>query len=148
MRFFSCPGYRSPFWIISVLPGLWVFQARGTSVSFFLHSYPPDQKVQMGRKKVDFQEEESIAEEVRNYPCLYNKSLKEYKDKRARENAWQKIGESLGMKEGNNKIIIYSFLPKHISIRRRFLLKFYYTIQPVILGNRFLLLVLEDLVQN
>ena len=37
----------------------------------------------MGRRKVDLNEEEAISEEVRNFPCLYNKTLKEYKDKRA-----------------------------------------------------------------
>ena len=37
----------------------------------------------MGRNKLDLQEDENLAEEVRKYPCLYNKSSKDYKSKTA-----------------------------------------------------------------
>lgn len=54
----------------------------------------------MGRNKLDLQEDENLAEEVRKYPCLYNKSSKDYKSKTAVENAWKQIESDLGLEEG------------------------------------------------
>ena len=51
-------------------------------------------------------EEEELSEEVRKYPCLYDKANKAYKDKRAKKNAWSKIDSKLGLEEGN--IILFS----------------------------------------
>ena len=54
----------------------------------------------MGRTdKVNLQEDESLAEEVKKYPCLFDKSSKHYKDKRKTANAWAKVDESLGYED-------------------------------------------------
>ena len=55
----------------------------------------------MGRKTVNFLEDEDVAENVRKFPCLYDKSSMDYKDKRAKKNAWHQVEENLGMEEGN-----------------------------------------------
>ena len=58
----------------------------------------------MERRKIDLLHEEELAEAVRKFPCLYDKRVLSYKDKRAKANAWKKIEETLGMEEGNNNI--------------------------------------------
>ena len=58
----------------------------------------------MERRKIDLLHEEELAEAVRKFPCLYDKRVLSYKDKRAKANAWRKIEETLGMEEGNNYI--------------------------------------------
>ena len=55
----------------------------------------------MGRKILNFLEDEELAENVRRYPCLYNKSSIDYRDKRVRKNAWRNVEETMGMEEGN-----------------------------------------------
>ena len=56
----------------------------------------------MGRTdKVNLQEVEELAEEVRKYPCLYGKASEHYKDKRKVANAWKRVDEQLGFEEGN-----------------------------------------------
>ena len=52
------------------------------------------------RNKLDLQEDENLAEEVRKYPCLYNKSSKDHKSKTAVENAWKQIESDLGLEKG------------------------------------------------
>ena len=42
----------------------------------------------MGRRKIDIEEEEDLAECIRQFKCLYDKTLEEYKNKRAKANAW------------------------------------------------------------
>ena len=54
----------------------------------------------MGKKTVNFLENEEIANSVKKYPCLYDKGDKFYKDKRAKKNAWHKVEEEVGMEEG------------------------------------------------
>ena len=55
----------------------------------------------MGRtEKLNLQEEEFLAETVRKYPCLYDKSSVHYKDKRKVCNAWRAVTEELGYEEG------------------------------------------------
>ena len=50
----------------------------------------------MGRKKINtMQEEEALAEEVRKYPCLYDKSDEEYKDRTKNRNAWNAVDQTL-----------------------------------------------------
>ena len=39
---------------------------------------------------------EMLIEVVRSFPCLWNMSLREYKDGRIKENAWCKVAEKLG----------------------------------------------------
>lgn len=60
----------------------------------------------MGRQeKVNLQEDESLAEEVRKYACLYDKSSPHYKDKRKVTNAWASVDKELGIEEGDNEIL-------------------------------------------
>ena len=47
-----------------------------------------------------FARDEELAEEVRKYPVLYDKSSPHYKDKRKVENAWKLVDEQLGFEEG------------------------------------------------
>lgn len=62
----------------------------------------------MGRKVLNMQEDEEVAECVRKFPCLYDKSEPSYKDKRAKQNAWKKVEEELGMEEGMLPILTYT----------------------------------------
>ena len=39
--------------------------------------------------------EELLSETVRTYPILYDKTLKEFKDKNAKQNAWKAVAESV-----------------------------------------------------
>ena len=45
------------------------------------------------RQALSVQENEKLAEVVRKYPCLYDKSRKEYKDKTVVENAWKEVAD-------------------------------------------------------
>jgi hypothetical protein len=36
---------------------------------------------------------EQLIEEVRKYPCLWNKSKEEYRNQNIRDNAWEKISQ-------------------------------------------------------
>ena len=60
----------------------------------------------MGRKLINFLEDEEISNCVKKYPCLYDKGDQYYKDKRAKNNAWKKFEEKLGMAKG--KILRYA----------------------------------------
>ena len=50
-------------------------------------------------KKLSIQEYEELSEAVRGYPCLYDKSKKEYKDKNVTENAWKEVAKCLSFIE-------------------------------------------------
>ena len=54
----------------------------------------------MGRSKVDLVDDEFLAEEVRKYKCLYDKSYAAYKDKFKTRNAWREVEKALGCEEG------------------------------------------------
>ena len=54
----------------------------------------------MGRKTINFLEDDEIFNCVKKYPCLYDKREQYYKDKRTKKNAWKKIEEELGMEKG------------------------------------------------
>ena len=54
----------------------------------------------MVRPKFSISEDENLALEVQKYPCLYDRSLKEYKEVDRKKNAWTAIDVSLGMEEG------------------------------------------------
>ena len=45
----------------------------------------------MGRKTMNFLEDEEIVNSVKKYPCLYDKGDKFCKDKRDKKNAWHKV---------------------------------------------------------
>ena len=40
-------------------------------------------------------DEEALAKAVRCYPILYDKSMKEFKDQKRKENAWKKVADSV-----------------------------------------------------
>ena len=51
-------------------------------------------------------DEEALAEAVRCYPVLYDKSMKEFKDQKMKENAWKKVAESVaGITSGRRSTI-------------------------------------------
>ena len=55
----------------------------------------------MGKSnKCNIKEDELLAEEVRKYPCLYDKSLPTYKEKDRKANAWRAVETELGLEEG------------------------------------------------
>ena len=54
----------------------------------------------MPRTVIDIEAEEDLANQVRKYLCLYDKSCAEFKDKRMKENAWRTIDAELGFEEG------------------------------------------------
>lgn len=55
----------------------------------------------MGRtNKCNLIEDESLAEAVKNYACLYNKATPEYREKDRVINAWKAVEEELGLEEG------------------------------------------------
>ena len=47
------------------------------------------------RQALTVQENEELAEVIRKYPCLYDKSKKEYKDKNVMENTWKEVADQL-----------------------------------------------------
>ena len=60
--------------------------------------------------KRNIQEDEILAEEVRKYPCLYDKSDSGYKERDRVKNAWKAVENVLGIEEGLYCYIIYSSL--------------------------------------
>ena len=51
-------------------------------------------------------DEEALAEAMRCYPVLYDKSMKEFKDQKMKENAWKKVAESVaGITSGRRSTI-------------------------------------------
>ena len=50
------------------------------------------------------QEEEMLAEKVKDFPVLYDKTVKGFKEKDAAQNAWKKVAESLDFAENGNLI--------------------------------------------
>ena len=55
----------------------------------------------------NLEEEEILAEEVRKYPCLYDKSNAGYKERDRTKNAWRAIEEELGYEKGNKKELFF-----------------------------------------
>ena len=54
---------------------------------------------------LSLQEEEILSEKVKQFPVLYDKTVKGYKEKDVVKNAWNKVAESLDFVE-NSKIIL------------------------------------------
>ena len=50
--------------------------------------------------KSNLKEEERLAEEIRKFPCLYDKSNEGYKEKDRKKNAWREVENTLGHEEG------------------------------------------------
>ena len=58
------------------------------------------------KKKLSLEEKEPLAEAACPYPCLYDKSNKEYKDKNVCENAWERVIDILEFIE-NGKFVFF-----------------------------------------
>ena len=43
---------------------------------------------------------EKLAEAIRNYPCLYDKSLDDFKDTNKRKLCWKDVAEAVGVSTG------------------------------------------------
>ncbi|XP_065072266.1 uncharacterized protein LOC135696710 [Rhopilema esculentum] len=54
----------------------------------------------MGKRNVTLEEEENLGNEVKKYPCLYDKTIASYKDIESISNAWKEIENVLGLPEG------------------------------------------------
>ena len=50
--------------------------------------------------KSNLKEEERLTEEIRKFPCLYDKSNEGYKEKDREKNAWREVENPLGFEEG------------------------------------------------
>ena len=46
------------------------------------------------KKSLSIQVEEILMEQIKTYPCLYNKSKMSYKERDVKRNAWSKVAES------------------------------------------------------
>lgn len=44
--------------------------------------------------------DERLSETVRRFPCLFDKTKREYRDKNITKNAWDKIAEEVGVESG------------------------------------------------
>lgn len=55
-------------------------------------------------------EEERLAEVVKSFPCLYDKTKKGYKEKDAVSNAWNSVADNLDF-INDGMYIFYSLLP-------------------------------------
>ena len=65
-----------------------------------------------GHLEINVDSDELLAETVRKYPVLYNKSLKEFKDRTMNNNAWKQVAECLqnvGIKSGRGDMHDYLF---------------------------------------
>ena len=49
---------------------------------------------------------EQLIEEVRKYPCLWNKSKEEYHNQNIRDNAWESISGEMKKKQVNTFLIL------------------------------------------
>ena len=50
--------------------------------------------------KSNLKEEKRLAEEMRKFSCLYDKSNEDYKEKDSEKNAWREVENTLGYEEG------------------------------------------------
>ena len=46
--------------------------------------------------------DEKLAESVRKFPLLYDKSSKEFKDKQKKERAWEDVAKEVGFTSGKS----------------------------------------------
>ena len=46
--------------------------------------------------------DEKLAESVRKFPLLYDKSCKEFKDKQKKERAWEDVAKEVGFTSGKS----------------------------------------------
>ena len=64
----------------------------------------------MVKAKFTIYEEETLAEEVTKYPCLYDKTNAGYKEKDRKLNAWKKVKEALSYEEGNKNMYYFNIV--------------------------------------
>lgn len=64
----------------------------------------------MSSKSLNLRQEEMLCEKVREYPVLYDKSHKGYKEKVAVENGWNEVAASLEFIENGKCFYFYFFL--------------------------------------
>ena len=67
------------------------------------------------RTALSLQENEELVETVRTFPCLYDKSKKEYKDKNVVQNAWKEVVDQPDFIE-NSKFFILNELFNMVSL--------------------------------
>ena len=66
--------------------------------AFFLFA---EKKMAAAKKKVSpVSFDEKLAEEVRKFPILYDKSSSDFKDKQKKDLAWKTVAQSIGLKTG------------------------------------------------
>ena len=51
------------------------------------------------KKSLSIQDQEMLMEQIRNYPCLYNKSKMSYKERDVNRNAWSKVVKKFDFKQ-------------------------------------------------
>ena len=66
--------------------------------------------------------EEKLAEAVRQYPVLYDKSCKEFKDNKKKKLAWEDVAKQVGLQTGMYCSSEYSFICLMFSLVRIMLL--------------------------
>ena len=61
-----------------------------------------------GKKVINIAEEEILAETVKGYPCLFDKTDKGYKEKDVVINAWSEVAKQLDFVENGNLFLDFS----------------------------------------
>ena len=61
------------------------------------------------RTALSLQENEELVETVQTFPCLYDTSKKEYKDKNIAHNTWKEVADQLDFIENSKFFILSEF---------------------------------------
>ena len=57
----------------------------------------------MGKtNKCNLREDETLAEVVKKYRCLFDKNFPRYKERDRYKNAWKAVDEEIGLEEGSS----------------------------------------------
>ena len=56
----------------------------------------------------NLQFDEKLSDAVREYPCLYDKMKKDYKDVNVNRNAWSSVAEQMSIENGKKCYILFS----------------------------------------
>ena len=57
-------------------------------------------------------EDELLSEAVIRFPALYDKRIKDYKDRVVNRNAWEEVAKSLEFCENGKKYLVFIFFPR------------------------------------
>ena len=60
--------------------------------------------------RATLQEDELLSEEVKKYPSLYDKKMKDYKDRNVANNGWMKVAMSLSICDSDGKFRVFIFV--------------------------------------